>query len=164
MPRTALSALLLGVLAPALLACAPDITTHGYHVDEAALAQIQPGRTTRDEVTQLLGSPSSLATFDDSLWYYVSQRTERKSFYQDHVIDQSVIAVAFDGGGVVQSVERRGLGDAHEVALVDRETPTSGKEMNVFQQFLGNIGRFNPTDQGAKKRPGQSTSGGPPGY
>ena len=31
--------------------------------------------------------------------------------------------------------------------MVDRETPTSGNEMSVLEQFLGNIGRFNPTDE-----------------
>jgi outer membrane protein assembly factor BamE (lipoprotein component of BamABCDE complex) len=153
MTRTAF-ALLAAAVACALLACSPEIITHGYHLDEAAITQIQPGRTTRDEVSQLLGSPSSLATFDDSIWYYVSQRTERMSFYQDDVVDQSVIAIAFDGSGVVQSVDRRGLADAREVALVERETPTSGKELNVLQQFLGNLGRFNPTETGRKK-PGQ---------
>jgi outer membrane protein assembly factor BamE (lipoprotein component of BamABCDE complex) len=127
-----------------LVACTPEISNHGYRFDEAALAQVEPGRTTRDGVAQLLGSPSSMATFDDKIWYYVSQRSEHMSFYQDEVVEQKVISITFDAGGVVQSVDHHDLGDAQEVAFVARETPTSGKELNALQQFLSNLGRFNP--------------------
>jgi outer membrane protein assembly factor BamE (lipoprotein component of BamABCDE complex) len=138
------AAVLLFVTALGLPACAPEVSTHGYRFDEAALSQLEPGRTTRDGTLQLLGSPSSVATFDDRVWYYVSQRTERMSFYQEEIVDQKVITIIFDDGDVIQSIDRQSLEDAKEVALVDRETPTSGSELSIFQQFIGNIGRFNP--------------------
>jgi outer membrane protein assembly factor BamE (lipoprotein component of BamABCDE complex) len=142
-----------GLLASvALLGCVPQVSNHGYRFDEAALAQIEPGRTTRDEVQQLLGSPSSLTTFDGAVWYYVSQRTERMSFYQEDVVNQDVVSITFDELGTVTNVDRHGLEEAHEVSFVDRETPTSGSEMNAFEQFIGNIGRFNPTGDEPNQR------------
>jgi outer membrane protein assembly factor BamE (lipoprotein component of BamABCDE complex) len=138
------SAALCLLAAPLLAACAPEVSTHGYHLDEAALAQLEPGRTTRDGTLQLLGSPSSVATFDDHVWYYVSQRTEHMSFYQEEVVEQKVVAVTFDDQGLVRSIDRENLDDALEVSYVDRETPTSGNELSIFEQFIGNIGRFNP--------------------
>ena len=128
----------------ALIGCVPQVSNHGYRLDEAALAQIEPGRTTRDQVLQLLGSPSALTTFDGSVWYYVSQRTERLSFYQEDVVNQDVVSIAFDDLGTVASIDRHGLEQAHEVSLVERETPTAGSELSAFEQFIGNIGRFNP--------------------
>ena len=128
----------------ALGGCVPQVSNHGYRLDEAAFAQIEPGRTTRDQVLQLLGSPSSLTTFDGSVWYYVSQRTERLSFYQEDVVNQDVVAITFDDLGTVAEVDRHGLEQAHEVSFVERETPTAGSELTVFEQFVGNIGRFNP--------------------
>ena len=41
-------------------------------------------------------------------------------------------------------VDRHGLERGHEVTLVDRETPTAGSELTALEQFIGNIGRFNP--------------------
>lgn len=138
------------VLGFTLLGCAPQVSTHGYRLDEAALAQVEPGRTSQDQVLQLLGSPSSLSTFGDPVWYYVTQRTERMSFYQTEVVGQDVITIAFDDLGIVNGIERVGLEQAQEVALVDRETPTAGSELNMFEQFVGNIGRFNPPADGDK--------------
>ena len=137
----------------ALGACVPQVSNHGYRLDEAALAEIEPGRTTRDEVVQLLGSPSALTTFDGSVWYYVSQRTERISFYQEEVVNRDVVSITFDELGTVAEVDRHGLELAHEVSLVERETPTVGSELSALEQFIGNIGRFNPpADSDARSR------------
>ena len=127
----------------ALAACSPTVATHGHRIDDEALARIQPGLTSRNEVLGLLGSPSSLSTFDDGSWYYVSQRTERKSFYQADVVDQQVVTISFDDTGTVETVEQVDLADAREIELVDRETPTEGNELSVLEQFIGNVGRFN---------------------
>ena len=129
-----------------LPACTPNISTHGHRLDAAALGQIEPGQSSQGDVMQLLGSPSSLATFDDRTWYYVSQRTERHSFYHTTVVSQDVVAIEFDDQWTVSRVDRHDLNGAQEIDLVDRETPTSGNEMSVLEQFLGNIGRFNPAE------------------
>jgi outer membrane protein assembly factor BamE (lipoprotein component of BamABCDE complex) len=145
-----------------LSACAPNISTHGYRFDEASLAQLEPGRTTEAGVTKLLGSPSSVATFDKRIWYYITQRWEQRSFYQDKVVEQKVVTLTFNDKGVLQNIDRYGLGDARQVALVDRVTPTSGNELTLLQQFLGNIGRFNPAP-GQGSTPTGSPTGGPGG-
>jgi outer membrane protein assembly factor BamE (lipoprotein component of BamABCDE complex) len=89
--------------------CSPTIATHGHALDEAAIARIEPGRTSRQEVLQLLGSPSSLASFDDDAWYYVSQRTENVSFYQEDLVEQDVIAITFDDRDLVDDIEALGV-------------------------------------------------------
>lgn len=135
--------LLLAALAMVAVGCSPTVRTHGHRLDEGAIAQIQPGVTSRAEVERLLGSPSSLSTFDDSAWYYVSQRTETRSFYQSNVVGQDVVAIEFDERGVVQSVDRHGMEQARAIDPVSRTTRTAGNELTVLEQFIGNIGRFN---------------------
>jgi outer membrane protein assembly factor BamE (lipoprotein component of BamABCDE complex) len=125
-------------------ACAANVSTHGHRLDAAALAQVEPGQSSQGDVIQLLGSPSSLATFDERTWYYVSQRTMRHSFYYATVVSQDVVAISFDDQGVVSHIDRHDLNGAQEIDLVERETPTAGNELSVVEQFLGNIGRFNP--------------------
>src|SRR3712207_9437882 len=70
------------VLALLAAGCSPTVSTHGHHVDAEELAQIKPGVTSREEVERLLGSPSTIGTFDQERWFYVSQRSEVMSFYQ----------------------------------------------------------------------------------
>jgi outer membrane protein assembly factor BamE (lipoprotein component of BamABCDE complex) len=143
-PRRTSVRLALGLVALTAAGCTPTVSTHGYRMDEQALAEIRPGLSTRDEVMQKLGSPSTRTTFDDSTWYYVSQVSEKLTFYQTEVVDQEVVAISFDDSGVVDRITRRNLEDGVDVAFVERETPTTGNELSAWEQIVGNIGRFNP--------------------
>lgn len=135
---------ILGLLAAALLgACSPTVEQHGQLLDPVLLAAIRPGVSSKEEVMRLLGSPSASGTFDDRSWYYVTQRVERKSFFQNHLVEQKVVAVRFDERGIVQAVEERGLDHARAIEPVAEATPTRGSELTLVQQFIGNIGRFN---------------------
>ena len=127
---------------PAFAACTPSVATHGHTLDEAAIARIEPGRSSRQDVQSLLGSPSSLASFDDDTWYYVSQRTEKVSFYQESLVGQDVITITFNKQGIVQTINRHDLEQTAAVNPVDRTTPTAGKSPSIFEQIIGNIGRF----------------------
>ena len=133
----------LGLLvSTALTGCSPTIETHGHSLEEEQLAKIKPGKASRQDVLLLMGSPSALSTFDDAAWYYVSQRTEKKSFYQEDVVDQEVVAITFDQGGRVNSVERHGLDQVAVIDPVERVTPTAGTSPSIVKQLIGNIGRF----------------------
>ncbi|MBV9523458.1 MAG: outer membrane protein assembly factor BamE [Alphaproteobacteria bacterium] len=155
----------LGALAFALAACAPVVDQRGNLPDDTKLAQIQPGVTTKEAVSQLLGTPSSIATFSDKTWYYISRRTSQTAFFDPKILDQQVVVVAFDDGGVVRDVERRGLADARPIEPSARVTPSAGHELGILEQLVGNLGRFNTEGSGptAFKRPGQSGTVGVPG-
>ena len=131
-------------LAVALLGCTRVQDVRGYVPDEELLADLQPGQQSRDQVVAMLGSPSSVATFEtkSDTWYYITTRTEHFAFFDDEIIDQRVIAIDFDDAGRVKQVRRFDLDDAREVEPVERETPTRGKELGFFEQLFGNIGRF----------------------
>lgn len=142
---------LLALLCLLLAACADEPLTRGYVPDEDQLAQIKPGVQDRDAVEKMLGSPSSVGTFEDNIWYYVTRHTEKFAFFQEEVKDQQVVAIVFDKSGVVSDVRHYNLADARDVEPVDRQTPTRGREMTIFEQLLGNIGRFSRgNDSGGK--------------
>jgi len=140
-------------LAVALTAagCAPRIDQRGNKPDEEQVVLINPGVDDKNRVSELIGTPSTISTFDDRTWYYISKRTETTAFFDPEVKDQEVLAVAFDEGGVVESMRVYGQEDGRTIAYVDRTTPTEGNELTIMQQLLGNLGRFNPSGD---SRPG----------
>ena len=129
-------------LAALLVACAPNITQRGNLPDPELLSRIQPGSQTRSQVADILGSPSSIATFGEEIWYYISSQTETLAFYEPEILDQKVIAIAFDDAGRVKTVRTYGLEDAQKIEPVSRTTPTGGRKFTVFEQLFGNLGRF----------------------
>ncbi len=125
-----------------IASCSPEINNHGHRIDPETLGLIRPGLTNKQGVIALLGSPSSIATFDQDRWYYIAQRTENYSFYVEEITAQDVVTVDFDANGTVTSVQEHGMELAKAVDPSNDKTPTLGKELTVFEQFVGNIGRF----------------------
>lgn len=131
------------VAAVGLAGCAPTIDQRGNLPEPEKLAQIVPGTTTRQQVAEILGTPSSTGIFDDKNWYYISRRTKQIAFLNPNVLDQQVYIVNFDDKGVVRALDHKDLKDGREIAPAPGATPAPGKELTFLDQVLGNIGRFN---------------------
>jgi len=139
-------------LAPlALAACSPAVELRGNLPDPAAVAQITPGKTTKVEVTRLMGSPSNISTFDTGTWYYIARRSVRDALSEPQLTGQTVYVVQFDDAGVVKSFQQQDNNDT-QIAMIPRTTPASGKELSVIEQLLGNFGKFSSSDD--KKKTG----------
>ena len=126
-----------------LSACAPTETTRGNFLFEEDVNAIRPLSSTQYDVLNLLGSPTSKAVFDDNTWYYIGLKTQKKGFFDEKVDERQTIKITFDDTNTVTSVTRVD-GTPVEVPLESRVTPTSGNEVTILQQVLGNVGKFNP--------------------
>jgi outer membrane protein assembly factor BamE (lipoprotein component of BamABCDE complex) len=142
--RTLLAGVGLAV-ALTLAGCTPRIDQRGNKPDEDQVVQINPGVDDKNRVAELIGTPSTISTFNDKTWYYISKRTETTAFFDPDVTDQEVLAIQFDDNGVVQNMKIYGQEDGRQIAYVDRTTPTEGNQLTIIQQLLGNLGRFNPS-------------------
>jgi outer membrane protein assembly factor BamE (lipoprotein component of BamABCDE complex) len=124
-----------------LAGCAPTVNVHGHMPNPDALPEIKVGATSRDQVRALLGSPTSVATFDDKRWYYISRKTETGAYDQTELLEQEIVVIDFDDGGFVKAVDvQNGTENTQDVAMVSRVTPTKGRELGFFEQVLGNFG------------------------
>lgn len=138
-----LRVLLLASAATLMLgACDPRVDQRGHVATPGSMEKLQPGQQTRNDVLTLLGSPSTTATFDDETWYYISQRVETTAFLAPDIKDQTVTALKFDKAGVLKDMNTYTLKDGRAVEMVDRKTPTAGKELTIIEQVFGNVGRF----------------------
>lgn len=131
-------------------------TTRGNPVDGDALKQLVPGTTTTADATALLGSPTTHETFNDNAWVYISQITRPRVGRLPGVLEQRVVVLNFDQGGVLRKVNIYDKADAKNVTMAPGSTPTPGASASVLQQLFGNIGRFN----GGGGTTGGDTGGG----
>ena len=144
---TALSALL-------LTACTPVTATRGNLLEEYQMKEVLAGIDGKDDVVRKIGSPTTIAPFDDNTWYYMGQKTEKKGILDPKVVQEKIVVVKFDADGKVGSVIERKDG-RDNIPIVQNTTTVSGNEYTFMQQMLGNIGKFNKQPESAI-----STSGG----
>lgn len=150
---TALSA------AVALAGCATTVDQRGNLPPPDEIAQIHPGKTTKQQVASLLGTPSSVGVFNDKDWYYISRRTKQVAFFDPKVMDQEVYIVDFNDDGVVQAVDHKTLRNGREIEPVARTTPAPGRELSFLEQLIGNLGKFNGSGGGSSSGGGGKPAG-----
>ncbi len=123
-------------------ACSPVTSQHGNMLQDFQVEEVKPGEHTRSDVLRILGSPTTQSTFNNNIWYYIGQETEKRSILDHEVTDERIVAVAFDDNGVVQTLEHLD-GDRENIPYTRTKTPTHGNDLTFMQQLLGNLGRFN---------------------
>ena len=127
----------------ALGGCAGEQFQKGYVLPPGALEQIPIGAS-QDQVLIVMGTPSTVATLNGEVFYYISQRSSRPvAFMNDQIIDQRVIAIYFDKNRQVRKLANYGLQDGKIFDFISRTTPTSGQEVNYVAPLFKaiNIGQ-----------------------
>lgn len=136
-----MAALALVVSTTGLAGCTTaEVFHNGYVVDQQAL-ELVPVGSSREQVMLTLGTPSTTATFDGEVFYYISQRRERPvAFMKQRLVDQQVLAIYFDKEGVVSQRANYTLQDGKVFDTISRTTPTGGRDLTFLQQVLSGAG------------------------
>jgi outer membrane protein assembly factor BamE (lipoprotein component of BamABCDE complex) len=122
----------IALLCAVLGACTGEQYQKGYILPPGALEQIPIGAS-QDQVLIVMGTPSTVATLDGEVFYYISQRSERMvAFMNQKVIDQRVIAIYFDKNRQVRRLANYGLQDGRIFDFISRTTPSSGQELSYL--------------------------------
>src|SRR6201992_3381950 len=119
-----------------LVGCTGEQFQKGYILPPGALEQIPIGAS-QDQVLIVMGTPSTVATLNGEVFYYISQRSDRPvAFMHDKIVDQRVIAIYFDKNRQVRRLANYGLKDGMLFDFVSRTTPTSGQEINYVAPLV----------------------------
>jgi outer membrane protein assembly factor BamE (lipoprotein component of BamABCDE complex) len=135
----------------ALASCTPTVEQRGNMLQDHQMKQVIPGIHSRTDVLRLLGSPTSQATFDENIWYYIGQKTEKHGIFDPEVVESRVVEISYSSDGLVQHVAEID-GDRVNVPYARAKTPTHGNDLTIMQQLLGNLGRFNPEEKETLKK------------
>jgi outer membrane protein assembly factor BamE (lipoprotein component of BamABCDE complex) len=131
-------------LAPALtLACGlagfSETFQRGYVMQQGALEQIPIGAP-QEQVLIVMGTPSTVATVNGEVFYYISQKAERAAaFLPQKVVDQRVVAIYFDKNRRVRKLADYGLKDGKVFDFYGKTTPTGGKELSYVRNIFKNL-------------------------
>jgi outer membrane protein assembly factor BamE (lipoprotein component of BamABCDE complex) len=139
------------LLAVQVAACTPRVATRGNLLSQSQIASLEPESALRADVQRVWGPPSAVAPFDDKTWYYIGEVTSQKGIFAPELQQRQVVKVTFNEEEAVTEIAMLDPKQAQDIDYVARRTPTAGREFTAFQQFVGNLGRFN---QNIQNKPG----------
>lgn len=95
----------------------------------------------------MMGSPSTIAAFDDNTWYYINSISHTYAWKAPVVVSRNVMEIEFDEEtGMVKSVNNYDIKDGRVIAYAGDVTPTRGRELSFVEQLLGNVGQISTED------------------
>jgi outer membrane protein assembly factor BamE (lipoprotein component of BamABCDE complex) len=121
--------------------CTNVYHTHGQVIPEENLAMLEVGKNDKQDVRRYLGSPSSVSTFNDNEWLYITSKTVDKPLRPGGLLEREILIVNFDDSGKVAQIQKKDVSESRQIEPADKTTGTQGQSMGVIDQMIDNLGR-----------------------
>ena len=110
--------------------------------------ELQVGKTTKNEIVQLLGSPSTTSNFDDEQsWIYISSEFKKFIFLDGSNTDQKILILSFNQN-TLKNKELLSKNDINNIEYEETLTDSRGKKVNWIKDFFSNL---NPDPYGKRE-------------
>ena len=120
----------------------PVINTHGVAFLEKKHENLIINETNKNDVKSILGHPSTVATFNNSVWIYIERtRTKGKllKFGQNITIKNNVLALEFDEYGILFKKDFYDINKINKIKFTKDTTDTITRETDFVYSFLSSL-------------------------
>ena len=109
--------------------------------------ELQVGKTTKNEIVELLGSPSTTSNFDnEQSWIYISSEFKKFVFLDGSNTDQKILILSFNQN-TLKNKELLSKNDINNIGYEETLTDSRGKKINWIKEFFTNL---NPDPYGER--------------
>ncbi len=135
-----------------LLGSCQSIDVRGQFVSDNAIEEINSKKLTQDKIIDLIGTPTYVPEYTNNTWYYIQRSLAKRAWFEPKVVEQRIVKITFNNKEKVSGASL--LQDIHNenINIESKYTKAQGTEQGSLQKFVKNIGRFNKTTDGKKKR------------
>jgi outer membrane protein assembly factor BamE (lipoprotein component of BamABCDE complex) len=118
------------------------INTHGIAFLDKKHKNLIINETNRNDVKKIIGHPSTVSTFDNSIWIYIERtRTKGKllNFGQNITNKNNVLALEFNEYGILKQKDFYNLDQRNKINFTKITTGTIIREKNFVYSFLSSL-------------------------
>lgn len=135
----------------ALSSCSRDIFINhsGNMPSNERISQIKQGQT-KDEVLEILGTPSSVISLDQNVWIYMSSDIEQIAFFAPTELNRDVLTIRFNQYNQIAEISRITKEHGKEIEVCEDKTETLGSQPGFFEKYFGGVGQFMPFGTGSE--------------
>ena len=125
------------------------VENHGQIYEKnVKFEELEVGKIKKDEILNMLGSPSTTSNFDkEPSWIYISSEFKKFVFLDGQNTDQKILILSFDKETLTKK-ELLSQKDINDIEYEATITDSRGKKINWLREFFSNL---NPDPYGNKK-------------
>ena len=120
----------------------PVINTHGVVFLDKKQKNIIINKSNKNDVKKVLGHPSTIGTFENSIWIYIERtRTKGKmlQFGRNVISKNNVLALEFNEYGILIKKDFYNKNHINKINFVNVTTETVTREKNFVYSFLSSL-------------------------
>ena len=120
----------------------PVVDSHGVAFLDKKQSILILDKTNKNDVKKALGHPSTVATFDNSIWIYIERtRTKGKllNFGRNITNKNNVLALEFDEYGILKSKNFFNKKQIDKINFTKDTTATVTREKRFIYSFLSSL-------------------------
>ena len=120
----------------------PVINTHGVPFLDKKQKNLIINKTNKNDVKEALGHPSTIGTFDNSIWIYIERtRTRGKllKFGQNITKKSNVLALEFNQYGILSKKNFYDKKQINKIDFTKERTETISVEQSFVYSFLSSL-------------------------
>ena len=123
-----------------LYSCSPINKQHGYLLDDflvssEEISKFELQNTTKNDVFNVMGSPSIEIQDVENVWIYVLSLKERKVFDEDELLFQSIYRFEFDNSGILTEQTFLTADNFNKIAFSSDETRVERNAYGITDQL-----------------------------
>jgi outer membrane protein assembly factor BamE (lipoprotein component of BamABCDE complex) len=115
---------------------------HGVHFLNKKQEKLTVNQSNKNDIIQLLGSPSTKSTFDNDLWIYIERKTDNssiKKFGSNRVIVNNVLLLEINNMGLLEKKKFLDLTNMQELKFAKQTTENQYKKNTFVYEFLSSM-------------------------
>ena len=120
----------------------PIIDTHGVAFLDKKQKQLIIDKTNKNDVKKALGHPSTIGTFDNSIWIYIERTRTRGKLLkigQNITNKNNVLALEFNEYGILTKKDFYNKNQINKINFTKNTTDTITREKNFIYSFLSSL-------------------------
>jgi outer membrane protein assembly factor BamE (lipoprotein component of BamABCDE complex) len=134
-----------GMVTVTAVSCSSDtfVSYTGNMPSEEKISELSVGQT-KQQIAQVLGSPSSVVSLDRDTWIYMSSEIKQVAFLKPEEIDRKLLVLKFDESNKVIDIRRYNKEYGGELVISEEATAEQEQEQSFFRKYFGGVGQYMP--------------------
>ena len=130
---------------------------HGVPFLEKKQASLIVNKSNKNDITQILGTPSTRSKFDNDIWIYIERKQTQskiKNLGKMKIFKNDVLVLELDNYGILKKKEFYNKNDMENIQIVESTTESGFKKNSFIYDFMSSMRQKinDPLGQRAKKR------------
>ena len=120
----------------------PVINTHGVVFLDKKQKNLIIEKSNKNDVKKVLGHPSTIGTFDNSIWIYIEKTTTKDKllkFGQNITSKNNVLALEFNEYGILTKKDFYNKSQINNINFTKDTTETISREKTFVYSFLSSL-------------------------